>query len=242
MPRLWQRPVLLRLGLVFVTTAAATLLIFLWGPPLPFRVGEIYPNDLRVRVYFEVLNQPQTEWKREEAAGETGDPVAREEIRRAVLPVVERYPPGLPLVQRDHPITERQLALLEEEHRTYLGSLEAGDHWRRGVALFLVMSLLTAVVVLYVARFQHGLVQSFPKIGAVCALALITLVMVLLLSRPPWFAVIIPLTFTAMILTIVYNPQFALLMSFSLALATTVALNNGLNLLLILMGGLATSI
>jgi hypothetical protein len=65
---------------------------------------------------------------------------------------------------------------------------------------------------------------------------------VLLLSRPPWFAVIIPLTFTAMILTIVYNPQFALLMSFSLALATTVALNNGLNLLLILMGGLATSI
>ena len=37
-------------------------------------------------------------------------------------------------------------------------------------------------------------------------------------SRPPWHAVILPLTITAMILTLAYNPQFALLMSFSLTL------------------------
>jgi len=242
LPRLWQRPVMIRFTLVLMTTASVTLLIFLWGPPLPYRVGEISPNDLRVRVYFEVPNESQTEWKREEAVGETGDPEAREEIRRAVAPVVERYPPGMPLVQAGQPISEWQLALLEEEHRTYLRNLEARDHWRRGAALFLVMSLLTAVVILYVARFQPGLAQSLPKIGAVCALALIAVLFVLLLSQPPWFAVIIPLTLTAMILTIVYNPQFALLMSFSLALATTVALNSSLNLLLILMGGLATAI
>ena len=42
-----------------------------------------------------------------------------------------------------------------------------------------------------------------------------------------------------MVLTIVYNPQFALLMSFSLSLAVTVALGKDLMVLLELMGGLA---
>jgi putative nucleotidyltransferase with HDIG domain len=45
-----------------------------------------------------------------------------------------------------------------------------------------------------------------------------------------------------MILTIAYNPPFALLMSFSLALATTVALGSDLNHLLVQMGGLAAAV
>src|SRR5262249_13959346 len=53
---------------------------------------------------------------------------------------------------------------------------------------------------------------------------------------------LIPLTVTAMILTITYNPQFALLMSFSLTLAMTVALGTTLEHLLIQMGGLATAV
>src|SRR5437870_13841710 len=67
LPLLWQKPVLCRLALVLVTTLAVTLLIYAWGPPLPYRVGETYPSDLRVRVYFEIVNQPQTEEAREEA-------------------------------------------------------------------------------------------------------------------------------------------------------------------------------
>src|SRR5205823_3489746 len=103
-------------------------------------------------------------------------------------------------------------------------TLGPGDLARRGLAMFLVMSLLAALVVLYVVRFQPGLAQSLPKILAICGLVVVTLALGFLLSRPPWYAVIIPLTVTAMVLTIAYNPQFALLMSFSLALATTMAL------------------
>ena len=245
--RLAERPVLVRLALVLMTAGAVTALVYSWGPPFPYRVGEIYPSDLRVRVNFEIVNQPQTEWKREEAVesypeDEARDPVTREEIRRAVAPVVEKYPAGLPLVKRGQPITERQLGLLREEHRTYVRSLRRADHWQRGVSLFLVMSLLSAVVVLYVARFQKALAQSLPSIGGICALVVATMFLGLLLSRPPWYAVLVPITVTAMVLTIVYNPPFALLMSFSLALATTVALGTGLNHLLILMGGLATAV
>jgi putative nucleotidyltransferase with HDIG domain len=246
-PRLWQRPVLVRLAIVLATASAVTLFMYWWGVPLPYRMGEIYPSDLRVRVYFEIINQPQTEWQREEAVArfqeeDRRDPVAREEIRRGVPPVKEKYPPGFPLVQRGQPITGRQLALLREEHRVYLASLTAWDHWQRFIALFLVMSLLSGVVVLYVARFQPTLTQSVTKIGAICALVVVTQALALVLNQHPWYAVLIPLTFTAMVLTVVYNPQFALLCSFSMALATTVALGTGLGHLLIMMGGLATSV
>jgi putative nucleotidyltransferase with HDIG domain len=247
LPRLWQRPVLLRLATVLVTTLALTYLVYSWGPPLPYRVGEIYPRDLRVRVYFELVNQAETERGREEAvrglpAAAIHDPVAREEARRAVPPVFEKYPQGLLLVPHGQPIHEHQLALLREEHRAYQRSLRSGDHARRGAALFLVMSLLATLVVLYVARFQPALAQSLPKVAAICALVGGTLALGLWLSRPPWHAVLIPLTVTAMVLTIAYNPQFALLMSFSMALAATVALGTDLGHLLILIGGLATAV
>ncbi len=53
---------------------------------------------------------------------------------------------------------------------------------------------------------------------------------------------LIPLTVTVMILTIAYNPQFALLMAYSLSLAMTVALDADLSQLLVQMGGLATAV
>jgi putative nucleotidyltransferase with HDIG domain len=247
LPQLWQRSVLTRLGIVLATVIAVTTLAFFAGPPRPYRIGEVYPNDLRVRTYFEVVNQPQTEYRREEAIeglppGQGDDPVAREEARRAVLPVVEKYPVGMPLVQRGQPITGRQLALLMEEHRAFVRTFRAGDHIRRGLALFLILSLLAAVVVLYVARYQHGLGESLPKIAAVCVLVVATLVLGVFLNYPPWHAVLVPLTLTAMVLTIVYNPQFALLMSFSLGLAMTVTLGTDLGPLLVQMGGMATAV
>ncbi len=247
LPRLWQRPVLLRLGIVLLTAAIVTLMVYAWGPTVPYRVGEVHRSDLRVRVGFEVVNQPQTDWRREEAVEslqgpDTGDPIAREEARRAVTPVVEKYPAGMPLVRRGQPVNERQLTLLEEEHRAYLRSQTRSDHARRAVALFLIISLLAAVVVIYVARFQQSLAQDLNKILSICVLVVVTLALGLLLSRPPWQALLIPLTLTAMVLTIAYNPQFALLMSFSLTLVMAVALGTGLGHLLIMMGGLGTAV
>src|SRR5947208_7672931 len=67
LPQLWRRSVLTRLGVVLATVVAVTVLAFIAGPPRPYRIGEVYPNDLRVRTYFEIVNQPQTEYRREEA-------------------------------------------------------------------------------------------------------------------------------------------------------------------------------
>ncbi len=245
--RLGHRQTLLRLAVVLVTAVAAVLLTHRWGPHNPYRLGEVHSRDLRARVYFEVLNQPQTEQKRDEAVArlspeERADPAACEQARLAEPPVIEKYPQGTPLVQQGKPVTPQQMVLLLEEHRVFHATYGQAERFRRGIALFLVIGLLSILVVLYVARFQPALAKSLSKIVAVCLLVVLTLALSLLLSRPPWFAVLVPLTMTALILTLAYNPQFALLLSLSLSLATSVALGTDLNHLLVQMAGVATAV
>jgi putative nucleotidyltransferase with HDIG domain len=239
-------PGLTRLAAVLATALTATLLAFSWGPAPSYRVGESSPHDLRARVYFEVVDLAATSRLREAAVLQLRPEERSEDnckaARDSVPPVVERHPPGDLLVPRGQQISEQQLTLLHEEADAYLDSRSVGDHLRRGAALFLVLSLLALLVVLYVQRFQASLAHSLPKILGVCALVVLTLVLGLLLSGPPYHAVLVPLTVTALILTIAYNPQFALLMSLSLTLATVVTLSGKLSDLLIAMGGQATAI
>ena len=55
-----------------------------------------------------------------------------------------------------------------------------------------MFGLLVSVVVIYVVRFQKGLVQSLPTIISVCVLVLVTLGLGMLLSVAPWQAAIVP--------------------------------------------------
>src|SRR5438067_1047072 len=246
--RLGQMSVLLRLAAVGATMLVVAFLAYRAGPPVPYRVGEIYATHLLVRAPFEVVNQPRTDQARAAAikeqlsADEVANPVTRERAAQAVAPVVDRYETGTALVRRGQPISDAQLILLKEEHRAYLASLSPWDRARRGTALLLIMSQLAVIVVLYALRFQPALAQSLGKVGGVCLVVVLTVGLGVVLSGPPWYAVLVPLTVTAMILTIAYNPQFALLMSFCLALAATVALGSNLQRLLIEMAGLATAI
>jgi putative nucleotidyltransferase with HDIG domain len=253
LPHLWRRPVLLRLAIVLATVVAVTVFAYLLGPPIPYRLGEIYPFDFRVRVDFEVVNQVElvnqkeaerleNNGQRPAARGDKPAPAADKDKDKEKPPVVERYTKGMLLLERGQPITERQLNILEEEHNAYLASQRRWERWLRGISLFLIFGLLAGVGVLYVARFQTGLAQSLPTIAAVCGLVFLTLVLGVLLCQPPWYAVFVPMTLTAMILTIVYNPQFALLMSFSLTLAMAVLLGTDLSHLLVQMSGLATAV
>src|SRR5262249_11925748 len=94
----------------------------------------------------------------------------------------------------------------------------------------------------YVIRFQSALAQSLAKSTAICLLSIVSIAVALLLSQSPWHATLVPLTVTALVLTMAYNPPFALLMALSLSLATTIALGQDLNHLLVQMAGLATAV
>lgn len=243
--RLGKPAVLARLSVVWLTTVAATALAIWWGPPMPYRVGEVHAHDLRARVDFELVNHVEliNQLERPLPSRSTSD---RNPVRETAIPsdrpVLERYPRGMVLVPVGQPLQERQLELLEEEHLAYLQSLGPQEHFTRGVALFLIFTLLSALVVLYVGRFQTSLAQSLSMIAGVCILVLVTMVLGMALSQAPWHAVFLPLTITAMVLTLAYNPQFALLMSFSLSFAMSVVLGNSVTQLLVQMAGLAAAI
>ncbi|HZT81772.1 MAG TPA: HDIG domain-containing protein, partial [Gemmataceae bacterium] len=80
------------------------------------------------------------------------------------------------------------------------------------------------------------------RTAAICLLAVATLALAVLLCRAPWYAALLPLTVTALILTLAYNPQFSLLMSFSLSLAVSVAVGADFNHVLVQLAGLATAV
>src|SRR5262245_22661124 len=111
LPHLWRRDVLLRLAVVLLTTAAVTCLAYWGGPPLPYRVGETYPFDLRVRVDFELVNHlelvNQNQPVQVADAGAARQAPFQEAARWTERPVVDRYPQGMLLVQRGQPISER---------------------------------------------------------------------------------------------------------------------------------------
>ena len=232
-----NKQILLRLAVVWLTTLTATALAFWWGTPMPYRQGEVYPYDLRARVDFTVVNHVELINQNRKSEQKSVDEKASYTDR----PVYERYPTGMLLVPRGEPI-DKQFDLLKDEHQAYLESLTAKDHWSRGISLFLIFSLLTIIDVMYVARFQASLANNLSMIAGVCILALMTIVLGTVLNQPPWNALLLPMTFTAMVLTLAYNPQFALMMTFSLELALTVVLGTSVDHLLTHMGGMATAI
>lgn len=242
--RLGHRSVLCRLAIVWLTTVAVTLLAYWGGPPLPYRAGETRPFDIKARVDFQVVNY--VEWARQQQAATEGPfslGATTEDAWQLGLAsgrsLTEKYAQGILLVPAGQPIHERQLELLAHEHQAYLNDLGPMDHCQRGIGLFIVFSLLAVLIVLYVSRFQIGLAQSLPTIIGICLLVLATLTLGLLLSQPPWHAVFIPLTMTAMVLTLAYNPQFALLMAVSLSVAMNVVLGANVWHLLQQLAGLA---
>ncbi len=238
--QLAHRRSMTRLAVVWSVTIMVTALAIWWGPPMRYRVGEAYSHDLRARVEFTVINHVELINQERKPVGDR--PVIQENAVHSDRPVLEKYPRGMLLVPRGEPILERQLDLLKQEHRAYLDSLTSRDYWYRGAAMFMVLSLLTALVVIYVARFQTSLSQSLPMIAGVCVLIVTTIVLGAFLSPPPWNALLLPMTLTAMVLTLAYNPQFALMMTFALELALTVVLGGSVEQVLVHMGGMATAI
>jgi putative nucleotidyltransferase with HDIG domain len=243
---LTRRSALLRLGAVLVTTLGATLLAFTWGPSVSYRVGETCTHDLRAHVDFEVVNETKTDDARSHAVDaippEQRTPERCDDVRQAVEPVIDKYPADSLLVRRGQQISDSHLVLLQAEHAAHLDKLTLGHLCKRAAALFLLLTLLALIVVIYVVRFQHSLARSLSKVVGVCALVLGTLVLSMLLNTSPWHAVLVPLTVMALILTIAYNPQFALLMSLSLTIGAVVTLGARLPELLVAMAGQSTAI
>lgn len=172
------------------------------------------------------------------------DQIAAHDIKARVAfdAAGERVARGAVLAPQGQPIGKRPLEHLWAEHRAHMAAMFSEDVAVRMLAEFLVFLLLAGSIVLYTVRFQPTLSHNTPMIAGVCILILLTVALGQLASAAPWHAVVLPLTITAMILTLAYNPQFALMISFALVLTLAVMLGHTLDHFLIHTGGLATAI
>jgi putative nucleotidyltransferase with HDIG domain len=218
--RLGRRDVLLRLAVVFATVVAVTAMSYCWGLPFAYREMQTVGHDIKSRVAFTV--------------GELG--------RGDVVAGVDCIDVGAILAQQGEPITSRQLELLRGEHQIFQEQLSPRNLAARTVAEFLVFLLLGLSIVLYTVRFQPALAHDLRMIAGVCVLILVTVMLGQVFNTVPWRAAVVPMTMTAMILTLAYNPQFALMISFALVLTLAVMLGHEVEHLLIHTGGLATAI
>lgn len=168
---------------------------------------------------------------------------ARNKAIAAIPEQRKEYKRGAPLIEQGKSVTAQDLPILLTEHRAYLKTLRWYDHLYRLAALFLVTAAMASFVGLYVWRFLPTLTQSANHLVGFCGLILVGLLAAVLMHQSPWYAALLPLTMTAMILAIAYDQPFALVVSFSLALIIKLALGTDLERqLLVLVSGLTVAI
>jgi putative nucleotidyltransferase with HDIG domain len=153
---------------------------------------------------------------------------ARQEAARNVPEQKKEYKRGAPLIEQGRPIGEKDIFLLRQEHQAYLASLTWMDHFRRWLALFLVLATLGCFLAFYVSQTLPHLANDYRKLVLVCGLILASLGLCIVLNQPPWYGAIIPLTMTALILRMAFNQAFAWIVTFCISLVVTLALGTDL--------------
>jgi putative nucleotidyltransferase with HDIG domain len=166
----------------------------------------------------------------------------REAARARVKDAFKTFHAGDILVAQDERITDDHLALLRLEHETSVSNQTWVDRCRRAGSVVIVVAALFALIGHYVLRNQPKLVQSPRRMAELCGLIVVALGVARLLAAQPWDAELIPVVLTSMILAIAYGPQFAVIVGFTLALMTSMALDAGLGHFFILMGGMAVAV
>lgn len=168
--------------------------------------------------------------------------MVREEARRAIPDVYDVYHLRDRLVAQGQPIGEEQLILLGLEHDAANAALTPLERLRRAGSIAFLVSALFALIGYYVHRHEPRIARSTRRIAILCVLVVSAVGLVRLLALQPWDAEVIPVGLLAMILAIAYNPHFALMVSFSICLLTTMALGSGIGDFIVLMGGTAAGV
>ena len=232
-----RRGVLLRLTVVAAACAALWSIVLGDGPPFPYRHGQSPPRDVRSRVAFDVVDEPETAQARDEAEHHAASP------GEAAKPtIVHTYPAGQILARRDEPITPAKLAVLRAEHEAYVRALPGSWLLGRQVSLFLIVGFLGLTEAGYSARFHPSLAGRFPAVLGVSVLVVATVALAVRLQPDPWHFEVIPLALTAMVLTIAYNPPFALFLSVCLSILVALAQGTDLTPLVVYLGGLGAAV
>jgi putative nucleotidyltransferase with HDIG domain len=166
----------------------------------------------------------------------------REAEFNAVEEAFRDYHRGDVLVRQGETITNEHLNVLRIEHETTLAELGWTDRLRRAGAVLVMVASLFALVGFSLVRSAPRVVSTNGRLFVLCVLIVLTLSAARLLALQPWDAELIPVALAGMILAVAYNPQMSLMVTFGLALLTSLALGQGIGHFLVLMGGTAAGV
>lgn len=152
------------------------------------------------------------------------------------------YQRGDVLVNQGEVITNDHINVLKIEHETAKSQLTWVDWARRGGSVVVIVASLFALVGYSLARSAPKLFDSHWRLATLCGLVIVSLMAARLLAMEAWDAELIPIALAGMILAVAYTPQKALMVTFGLALLTTLALGQGIAHFFVLMGGTAAGV
>jgi putative nucleotidyltransferase with HDIG domain len=166
----------------------------------------------------------------------------REEARNRVADHFDTYTRGEVLVEEGQTIGEEQLILLRLEHNASMAELGFGDRARRAIGIFALVAALHVLAGSYVSRHERRFVRDPSRVAMICGLVILALAVVRILTAQTWNAEVIPVAIAGMIVAIAYNQSFAMMVTFALAILTTIALGTEIPHFLVIMGGTAAGV
>jgi len=167
---------------------------------------------------------------------------ARQEARNLVEDQSIRYSRGQLIVERGQPITEEQLEILRDEYERLKATRRPVDRFRRASTVLVFVASLFALMSIYVDRHRPEIASNPARIAVLCASAVAALGLARLLAIPHLGAELIPIALVAMTFAVAFDTMFALVVTFGLALLTSLALASDLIDFMVLMGGTAAGV
>ena len=166
----------------------------------------------------------------------------REEARNRVPDHFDTYTRGEVLVEEGQTIGEEQLILLRVEHDASVAALGFGDRARRVLGIFALVAALYMLTGSYVYRHEKRFAGDPGRVAMICGLVILALAVVRILAAQTWNAEVVPVAIAGMIVAIAYNQSFAMMVTFGLAILTSITLGTEMPHFLVVMGGTAAGV
>ena len=167
----------------------------------------------------------------------------RQNERESVPPQFRNYQPGQKLASVGEPLQAAEIALLREEYEARYNTqmLEISRLLGFSVAsfgMFLAGFLLCGV---YLAVYERKVVSDTASLIRLLALSTIVVLLATATANDTWRAELIPLAMYAMILTIAFRRESALLVASAISILVSIANGNSLPGFIIIFSAVAAS-
>jgi putative nucleotidyltransferase with HDIG domain len=160
----------------------------------------------------------------------------------AVKPVMDPYLAGATLAEAGKPLEDDQIQLLRLEYASMLAQRPMHQKVTRAVAVTVMILTVFVLCGIYMRYRQGGPTAGITRQVIMLLIAIATVALARWVSTDRYRGEILPLLLYGMTAAIVYRQEFALLMTGILSLVIVVALGQGLDEMLLLMGVATTAI